>query len=231
MIRRPLFWLSVSIITMVASLAIIVFIRPVFGIDFTGGSLIEVNGNTNNISEVRSILQDTFSLSATVQGTQEQSLLIRTSPLDTETVNAIVSTLKEKGVTDSDALRFESVGPTIGDELRSKAWQATSIVIIIMLAYLAYTFRDVKGLVAPWKFGVATVIALVHDLLFVTALFAILGKLYGVTIDTLFVTAQLAILGYSVNDTIIIFNRVKTDWIRTRSHNLLEIIDGAVRST
>jgi len=138
--------------------------------------------------------------------------------------------LREAGLL-SEELRFESIGPTIGAELRRKAIVALGVVLVALIAYLAYIFRETAGLVAAWKFGVAAIYALLHDLLFVTAVFVILGKVLGVTVDTLFVTALLAILGYSVNDTIVIFNRVKSDWLASRSGSLLETLDGAVRKS
>ena len=86
-------------------------------------------------------------------------------------------------------------------------------------------------MVSSWKFGVAAVVALVHDLLVVTAVFGILGQFTNASIDTLFVTAMLAILGYSVNDTIVLFNRLKEEWLKTRTASLTAVMDTAAKAT
>lgn len=224
-------WFIISWLVILACAAIIVIIRPVWGIDFTGGSLLEIPGTADNIPAVQELLQTTLSLHATVQSTQAPSILIRTSPLSQEQVQQVTASLREAGLLTGDILRFELIGPTIGAELTRKAWMAIGLSLVLMIGYLAYTFRGAKGLIAPWKFGVAAIYALVHDLLFVTALFVLLGKWKGVEIDTLFVTAQLAIFGYSVNDTIIIFDRLRSEWLLTRSHNLTATMNKAIGDT
>lgn len=139
--------------------------------------------------------------------------------------------LQENQLISEPELRFESIGPTIGQELRRKSVTAIIVVIIGMIAYLAYTFRNMKGLVEPWKFGVAAVYALIHDILFVTAAFAVFGYFWGAPVTTLFVTALLAILGYSVNDTIILFTRMRTIWREKKQAKLHTITNRAIDAT
>jgi preprotein translocase SecF subunit len=229
MIYNIKLWLGVSAVTMLLCLSIILGIRPLWGIDFTGGSLLEIETEKDS-AVVRELLAQTLGLSATVQAGEAGSLLIRTAPLDEAQHQEAVRVLVEAGGL-TEELRFESIGPTIGAELRRKSITALALVLAAIIAYLAYTFREMKGLVSSWKFGIAATYALLHDLLFVTALFVILGKTMGVTIDTLFVTAMLAILGYSVNDTIVIFDRFRTDWISNRKGRLLDVLDGAARAS
>lgn len=231
MIKRPLIWVWISAVTIIVSVVVIIAIGPVWGIDFVGGSLVEIEGPTDQLGDIRGYLQEDFGLSATLQATPDGSILIRTSALDETRHEEVVAGLRDQGYLTGEEVRFESIGPTIGAELRRKALVAVVAAVGAMIAYLAYTFRGASGLVSSWKFGVAAAYALVHDLLFVTALFVIFGKLWDVPIDSLFVTAQLAILGYSVNDTIVIFNRMKTEWIKTRSGNLLTVMDAALSST
>lgn len=229
MIMRPKFWLVFSSLTMVVSLATIMFLKPVWGIDFTGGSLLEVRGaslTTTTITEVMDVQQR----AATVQPTTTPSWLIRTTPLDPATHQAIVDGLKQVSP-DLEEIRFESIGPTIGAELRRKAVWAILLSIVVMTAYLSYEFRHTGGLVSPWKYGVAATVALVHDLVFVTAIFVILGHTHRVSIDTLFVTAMLSVFGYSANDTIVLFNRIKQEWLASRRGSLLEIMDFSVQAT
>lgn len=224
-------WLHVSWITIVICLLIIVTIRPIWGIDFTGGSLLEIPGSAEAAPRVETLLREKMNLTATIQTTQDTTLLIRTSPLSQDQLSEVTKNLKEANLLPGEIVRFESVGPTIGAALRQKSWLALGLTLLLIIAYLAYTFRGARGLMAPWKFGLAAIYALLHDLVFVTALFVLLGKWKGVEIDTLFVTAQLAIFGYSVNDTIIIFDRLKSEWIKTRSADLHSLINKAVADT
>ncbi|MGH9858169.1 MAG: protein translocase subunit SecF, partial [Acidobacteriota bacterium] len=108
---------------------------------------------------------------------------------------------------------------------------AVGIAVVGMILYLAYVFRSMKGTIAPWKLGVAAVYALVHDLIFVTGVFTIFGRLWGAPLDILFVTAQLAILGYSANDSIVIFHRLQQEWQKARGKTLLAAINDAITSS
>lgn len=229
MILHIRLWLIVSLLTMAASAAVIVLLRPVWGIDFTGGTLLQVVASSEQQpAEVSMLLQRELSIASTVQRGEGKQLFIRTAPLREPQHQEVLRVLRERaGLTEE--LRYESIGPTIGAELRRKALYAIAISLIVLIAYLAYVFRSTGGLVSSWKLGIAAIVALVHDLLFVTAVFVILGRWFNASIDTLFLTAQLAIFGYSVNDTIVIFNRFKIDWQRLKSGHLLETLDGAVR--
>jgi preprotein translocase subunit SecF len=142
----------------------------------------------------------------------------------------VITALEEANLLEEE-LRFESIGPTIGAELRQKSWMAVGLAIVGMIVYLAYAFRKSQGLVNSWKLGVAAVVALLHDLIVVTALFVLVGHFTGASIDTLFVTAMLAILGYSVNDTIILFNRMKQEWVLDRGASLVDLSDRAAKAT
>ncbi|MBI4022294.1 MAG: protein translocase subunit SecF [Candidatus Andersenbacteria bacterium] len=229
MILRIRLWLIVSLATMAASAAVIVLLRPVWGVDFTGGTLLQVATSAEQQpAEVSRLLQRELAYASTVQSGEGKQLFIRTAPLNEAQHQEVLRVLRERaGMTEE--LRYESIGPTIGAELRRKALYAMVISLAVLIAYMAYTFRSTGGLVSAWKLGIAAIVALVHDLLFVTAVFVILGRWFNASIDTLFLTAQLAIFGYSVNDTIVIFNRFKIDWQRLRAGHLLETLDGAVR--
>lgn len=209
-IKYPQRWLWASVVVITASVALIFIVKPVWGIDFAGGSLIEITSTPENAPPIRQLLSDEFSLSATVQATQDTSIIIRLPEISSDLHDQILNRLQEKEL-GHDERRFESIGPTIGRELRRKSFIAVTLVMAVLVGYLAYIFRKMKRSIAPWKFGVAAAWALVHDLLLVTALFVIFGKLWDAPIDTLFVTAQLAILGYSVNDTIVLFERFVHD--------------------
>lgn len=228
MITRPKLWLAISSATMAISLLIILLLKPLWGIDFVGGSLLEVTSDTLTIDAVRAAFSE-LSLPASVQTTTEGSFLIRTSPLSNSQHEEVMTKLESLSP-NLEELRFESIGPTIGEELRRKAFLAVGLSVVVMIAYLAYEFRHMGGLISPWKYGVAATVALVHDLLFVTAVFVILGHTHNVAIDALFVTAMLAVFGYSANDTIVLFNRMKREWLATRTGSLVEIFDRSAKA-
>ncbi len=229
--KQPKLWMAISAATIIASIAIIIAIPPKWGIDFVGGSLLEIETNPEHARAIQDHITQTFSLSATAQGTQDNTVTIRTPVLDDATHESIITSLKEANLMSGEELSFEAVGPTIGKELREKSFTAILLVLAILIVYLTYTFRAVQGFVSPWKLGVAAIYALVHDLVFITACFSIFGKLWNVPVDTLFVTAQLAILGYSVNDTIVIFDRLRWEHKSHRDTDLLELIDRSLKLT
>lgn len=228
MMRNPTLWMWISALTIIASIAIIIVIKPVWGIDFVGGSLMEIQANSEDAQRIQDGISQTLNIAATAQGTQDNTVVIRTPVLDDAAHASILDYLKKESLIKGEELSFESVGPTIGKELREKSIYAVVLVLIILIAYLAYTFRSMGGFIAPWKFGLAAIYALVHDLFLVTACFVVFGKIWGTSMDTLFVTAQLAIFGYSVNDTIVIFDRLRSEHIASRKKSLIEILDRAI---
>ncbi len=230
MIKNMSRWQVISMATILISVAIVVVIRPQWGVDFTGGSLMEISTKGQSAVEIRETVGQKASIAATVQATEKDRVMIKMSPLNQSDRQRLTLVLEDEGIL-VEVLRFESIGPTIGQELRKKAVAAITVVILVLVVYLAYTFRQATDLMSSWKFGVAAVYALVHDLVFVLALFVILGKTMNISVDTLFVTAMLAILGYSVNDTIVVFNRLKSEYIKNRSAPLSDILDRAVKAS
>ncbi|MCE9643561.1 MAG: protein translocase subunit SecF [Candidatus Andersenbacteria bacterium] len=228
MMKNPKIWMTISVTTIIVSTILIFAIKPNFGIDFTGGSSIEIQANPEKSDEVKQLLANQFHIEAQAEGTQDGTIRIKTPSIDDATHTKIITTLQDAKIMTGKEIAFEQIGPTIGKELRSKSTNAIVIVLVVMIIYLAYTFRNASGLLAPWKFGVAAIYALVHDLFLVTAFFVVFGKLWGAEIDTLFITAQLAILGYSVNDTIVIFDRLRSEWMASRGKSFLEVIDRAL---
>lgn len=226
--KKPKIWMFISAGTIIVSTLIIIILKPNYGIDFTGGSLIEIPAHTDQAGRARQLIETQFRITPQIEATQDDTLRIKTSSIDDKTHAELISALEQANISTGKEISFEQIGPTIGKELRSKSINAVAIVLIVMIIYLAYTFKNSGGLVAPWKFGVAAIYALIHDLFLVTAFFVVFGKLWGAEIDTLFVTAQLAILGYSVNDTIVIFDRLRSEWLASRGKSFLEVIDRAL---
>lgn len=199
-------------ITLAAVIALIVFGLPL-GIDFTGGSLTEVSYTERPAKEVveealTPIPLGGYSLREATTDAGEEAFILRTRDLtdaERQEVSAALTSLGEGGEVD----RFTSIGPVIGEELKDKAGWAVGLVALVIVLYVAFTFRGVRRPVRSWVYGLIVILVLLHDVLVPTALFGVLGHVAGAEVDVLFVMAILAVLGYSVNDTIVVFDRVR----------------------
>lgn len=209
--KRKIFYI-ISAILAIASILFLVVWGLNFGIDFRGGSLIELKfdkGGEVDTQKIEEIFSGYEFKSLGVQKSASDSVLIRTDEIDDEKFTEIKSRIKTE-VGEFEEVRFETVGPTIGSDLRRKAIIAVVVASIVIIIYLAIVFRKVPKPANSWRFGVAAIIALIHDILFVTGLFAVLGHFYtSIVVDSLFITALLTVMGFSVNDTIVVFDRLR----------------------
>ncbi len=203
---------AISGVLVVAALGAILFFGLRFGIDFTGGAIIEATYTDArpSVEEVESELAQIGFEGSSVQTTGESGLVVRTGVVSENDRDALRGALSLSESYPYEEQRFSLIGPVIGNELRAKAWVAIGAVILAIILFVAFAFRHVSEPVSSWVYGLIAIVALVHDILIPTGAFALLANyLPGYEIDTLFVMALLAILGYSVNDTIIIFDRVR----------------------
>jgi len=213
-IQKRKIFLSLSTLAAVVSIVALFTWGLKFGIDFTGGSLLEVEFKNYQptISEIQNSLKDTGLHNLVIQPT-ENSTILRFQENSEEVHQNIVKNLetiiKDKKDASFKELQFDAVGPSIGKELKSKSFNATIICLIMIIVFISFAFSKVSKPVASWKYGVAAIIALIHDILFILGVFAFLGHYYGVEINTPFIAAILTVLGYSVSDTIIVFDRIR----------------------
>ena len=208
--NRTLFFFITGLLT-VGAIAALVFWTPPFSIDFTGGSLVEVSYKAGRPS-VATIQNDIANIAlgeASVRESGDTGIVIRTRTLSPEDHTTLLKALSADGKIAIEETRFTSIGPSLGTELATKALYALFTVIAAIVLYIAWAFRKVSKPVSSWVYGVSVIVILLHDLLIPAGLYAVLAHFTGSQIDTLFVVALLAILGYSVNDTIVIFDRVR----------------------
>ena len=202
------------------------------GIDFTGGSLLEIEyvGMRPENSLVLDSLLKIGITDAILQPTGAKGLILRLPDMNEEKHQEILIALGGPKVLIDK--QFTSIGPTIGKELRRNSLWAIAAVMLAIVAYIAWAFRQVSRPIASWKYGIAALIALIHDVTIPTGIFAIMGRFYGVTIDTLFVTALLTILGFSVHDTIVVFDRVRENLKKIgQRESFDEIVERSLRQT
>jgi preprotein translocase subunit SecF len=258
-IQSKKIWLSISGLLVGLSVLAWIVWGLNFGIDFTGGSLLEVRflGEKPTVDEVKTAMSDLDLGSLTVQPVGKDSMILRFQDTSEEKHQEILERLgglkkdeqrleQQKSELDSgnikiknieskgnvevevqpvgiqnsesqniEELRFDSVGPSIGEELKRKSVHAIIWVLIAIVLYIAWAFRKVSKPVASWKYGLVAIAALFHDVLITVGAFVVLGKFFGVEVNTPFVVAILTVLGYSVNDTIVVFDRIRENLPRS----------------
>lgn len=237
------------------------------GIDFTGGSLLEIEyiDERPATDVVEATLADLNLDGLNLQATGEKGYILRFKEISEETHQQILDKLNnaqseadfevdpEARVEDVDIMadsgislddldieligsekvienRFEAIGPAIGQELKSKSIWAILLVLIAIVLYIAWAFRKVSYPVTSWKYGIVAIITLFHDILITLGIFIFFGRYLGLEVNTPFVAALLTILGYSVNDTIVVFDRIREN-LHKYEGAFEEIVDKSVRET
>ncbi len=206
------------------------------GIDLAGGSLLQVSYLEGRppVEQVRALTETLAFGEVRVQPIGDNAYLLRQRDLSTDEKNQLEAVLGGLGPIHED--QFTSIGPTLGAELMRKAWIAIVLVVLSTILFIAFAFRRVsgesekeKGGVSSWKYGVVAVLTLLHDILIPAGLFAFLGFMSGAEVDALFIVALLTILGISINDTIVIFDRIREN-LRLNSerhrHEAFELVVG-----
>jgi len=205
--RTIYFWITGLILA--SAIGAIFFYGLPLDIDFTGGSLTQVKYQSGRpaLADIQKEISVIPLGAVSVRSSGTDAVSIRTRSLTPEEHNSILSVLSQNAqVTE---LSYTSVGPTLGSQFEKKALWAILAVALAIILYIAFAFRKVSRPVPSWGYGITVIACLLHDLIIPAGFFAVLAHFTGVEVDALFVTALLALLGYSVNDTIIIFDRVR----------------------
>lgn len=221
--HRKVFY-AISIIIMVIGLGFGVFRGLNYGIDFTGGTMIQMDmGKTVEISKVEDAIKE-YKLSPEIiySGENNEQIVIRTiKSLDSDKRAEVIGTINENfGTTDKDVVAQELFGPSVGKELRNNAILAVIIAGICMLIYIRIRFSQ-------WKFGSAALLGVLHDVLIVIAFYAI----FNITVNNPFIAGILTVVGYSINDTIVVFDRIRENLRFKRSAALEPLIDKSITQT
>ena len=222
-------WFALSAILLVLSFYAIFVYGFKLSIDFTGGAITEVHYLPAQAGE--GVRPEKSSLEESIEALEfggfsvlplgEDAYVIRTRDLtgtDRENLDTALGAINPAFTIE----RQNTVGPIAGAELQSKAMKAVMVVVLMIVIFITFAFRGVSKPVASWKYGLATIIALAHDVIIPTGIFVFLGHFYGVEMDLLFVSGLLAILGYSVHDSIVVFDRVRENLRINQEKNINE---------
>ena len=229
--KRKIFY-GFSLALIAAGIFSVIFWGLRFGIDFKGGSLLEVEyvGARPEVQAIHDRLAPLDLGGVNIQLTGPTGLFLRLKDVNEETHQKVLAELANLG--ELEEKRFESIGPVIGQELKKKAYGAILMVLLLIVIYITWVFRKVSRPVASWQYGVAAVIALFHDVFIPVGIFSILGHYLGAEIDLLFVTGILTILGFSVHDTIVVYDRTRENLLRgSRKEAFADVVNRSLNET
>ena len=211
--------LSLSLAMVVVSLGLLGFKGLNLGIDFTGGNLAQVEfSHPVGVAEVREVLTDAGEDQAVIQAYSDIGVLVRMSSHDDRTAQEVLSALRTR-FGEVEVLRLEKVGPVAGEKLRQQAAVALVIALGGILVYITVRFR--------FRFAVVSVAALVHDTIITLGAFALFGR----EVSLPFIAAILTIVGYSLNDTIVVFDRVRENWRGLRQKGMVTLVNESINET
>jgi len=228
--------LSLSAILVAGSLVLLVTPGLKLSIDFTGGTLIEVAVPAETTRESMQVAIDSFESeealkNVAISPTKEGSMILRMRNLSNEEHLALRSHLQTTLGTITER-QFTTIGPTVGESLKKRSMWALLTAAVAIILYIAFVFRKVPRKLSPWRFGVIAVITLLHDILITVGVFIIISQYTAFEFDTLFITALLTILGYSVNDTIVIFDRIRDNlFLQERREDFAETAERSLQQS
>lgn len=224
---------SISVILMFVSLVLFLLFGLNLGVDFSGGSILEIKflekpPENEKIKEVMA----QFNLSQiSITSTEDKGLILKMPQISEEIHQKILEEFKKFG--SFEEKRFDSIGSILGKELKRKSITAIIIGLILISFYLAIVFRKIGGIINPFVLALGAIIALFHDLFLPLGVFVVIGKLKGMQIDAPLIAAALTILGYSINDTVVVYDRIRENVIKLKNSGLKfqEIVHQSIKQT
>lgn len=231
--KRPYFY-ALSLILMVLSVIAVSVWGLRLGIDFKGGTLMEVQF-TPVLAPVADLVREKLApvglQSLTVQPTENSGMLLRYLASDETTNDRVLSELKTFDP-DLKQLRVDFIGASVSEQIKGQAFSGTIFALVGVALYIAWAFRRVSQPITSWEYGLGAIIALAHDIIITVGVFSVLGHFYRVEVGVPFIAALLTILGYSVNDTIVVYDRVRENLLRARSRaDFEEIVNHSLNET
>lgn len=227
--HRKIFY-TFSALLVLASIVSLFVYGLNFGIDFKGGTIIEVEyiGVRPDVDILNAGFVAANIQGVTLRSAGDKGIILRMPETTNEMRQIVGSVLSSSGQWPYVETRSNAIGPTLGAELKTKALLSILLVIIAIILFIAFAFRKVSEPVSSWKYGLMAIVGLIHNVIIPTGVFAALGHFMGAEVDGLFVTALLVILGFSVHDTIVVFDRVRENLRKNAEYNRKEEFEHVV---
>jgi preprotein translocase subunit SecF len=229
-------WIAISGGLVAASLAMVGIFGFNLGLDFLGGLRLNIQFNTESPVAVEQLTEffgnsELLKKDAIVQSSGDNSFLITLEELSESKFETLSTNLKNK-ISTFEVISFRRVSNSIGQHFQQEALIAIGLALIAIVLFVAIAFRKIPETINPWRFGGVAIIALFHDVLIIVGVFAVLGAVADVELNLQFITALLATLGFSVNDTIVILDRVRENLNKQKSKETFEdVIEKSVKQT
>jgi len=226
--KRNWFFL-ISILLLVPGIISMIAFGFRLGIDFSSGTVMTLRfSQPVDQSALRQQMSTLGYADATIQKTSEGDFLVRTRDIDTDQKIALIDGLK-KGLNLEVTVRdFATVSPLVASEVARNAAIAVGVASLFMILYIAFAFRHMPN---PFKWGLSAVIALLHDVLIVMGIFSILGWLIGYQVDSMFITAMLTIVGFAINNTCVVYDRIRENVRRGISKDFAVTVNSSILET
>ncbi|MDD4990278.1 MAG: protein translocase subunit SecF [Candidatus Pacebacteria bacterium] len=229
--RRIFYGLSIGLTVLTVIFVASFGVR--WGIDFTGGSVLSL-GYQNQVPSNQQIIEALFELglkevSVQVQG--EKTVILKMPSITEETHQQMVARLKSLAPVVDGSESFDSIGPIIGNELKGKIKTVVALSLLAILIYIAIAFRKISYPVKSYIYGITGIVALFHDVMIPVGVWAILGKYYGYEITIPIITGLLTVFGYSINDTVVVFDRIRENLMKEKGADFAAIINKSLNQT
>ncbi len=227
---KTIYFTFSAILVLAALVSLLLFgLKP--GIDFTGGSILEVayQGERPSNQEIRETLADLDLGQINLQPTGEKGVILRMKDISEETYQEIIERLGQGG--EVEDLRFESIGPVIGKELKEKTNIVVVLSLLAIVLYIAFAFRKLTFPAKSWQYGLSSLAVLSFDVLIPLGTLSLLGEFYQVQITIPIIVALLTIIGYSINNTVVVFDRIRENLLNRRGADFEETVNISLNQT
>lgn len=225
------YFFAFSLILIIFGLTLLFINGVPLSIDFTGGSLIEVQfeeGKTLDTESILSVYESANIDDAQVTSTDAGTLLIRSSFLTNENRDLILRSLEETSGSTINVIRFDSVGPSIGEQVTERAAIAVAVATLLVVLFIVWSFRKVQN---SFRYGVCAILAMLHDIAIIFSITGIGAYYFDWQIDSLFLTALLTVIGFSMQDTIVVFDRIRENSTILRRLDFESLINHSIVQT
>lgn len=232
-IKRKNLYFLISLLVIIPGVISLVFYGLKLSIEFTGGSRMTLifpkEASEKTIQHIRNAFHAENIELNTIQ-TSGKTVIIKASAMSEQQDARILASIRNAtgNVTQEE---FENIGPTIGKETTKKAFYSVLLASLLIVLYIAISFRKVPKPASSWRFGICAILAVLHDVLVLVGIFSLLGHFFNVEIDSLFITAILTVIGFSVHDTIVVFDRIRENLLRVSGMSFVTIVNTSILQT